>query len=331
MNQAPRVSVITIFLNGERFIEESIESVLAQTYTDWELLLVDDGSTDASTAIARRYAEQHPEKIRYFEHEGHQNRGMSASRNVGLAHARGELVALLDADDVYVPEKLGEQVVLLDRYPEAAMLYGRTRLWFSWTNDPLDAEQDSLTAASRYFDTVVQPPVQLVDYIRYGIHYPCTCSVVFRRKVLQAVGGFEEEFRGTYEDMAIYSKIFLRYPVFAADRCWDWYRQHPDSSWAEAVETGQYVHGLPNPARRRLLSWLATYMAREGIRAPAVSRLVWLHLLPYEYPRLHRVYRTMWDGVRGIARGRKERGQGHADVAPPAATANESRVTGASN
>src|SRR5690242_13625262 len=92
-----RVSVITIFLNGEQFLDQAIESVICQTFTDWELLLVDDGSTDGSTKIAKDYAARHPERIRYFEHPGHINRGMSAARNVGIANARGEYLAFIDA------------------------------------------------------------------------------------------------------------------------------------------------------------------------------------------------------------------------------------------
>src|SRR4051812_27035882 len=110
------VSVITIFLDGERFLAEAVDSLLAQTYADWELLLVDDGSSDGSTAIARAYAAGRPERIRYLEHEGHANLGMSASRNLGLQHARGEYVAFLDADDVYRPEKLERQVALLQAH-----------------------------------------------------------------------------------------------------------------------------------------------------------------------------------------------------------------------
>ena len=90
MNSRPLVSVITIFFNEEKFIEDAVKSVFAQTYQDWELLLVDDGSTDKSTEIARRLAEQHPEKVRYLEHDGHKNRGMSASRNLGIRNADGE-------------------------------------------------------------------------------------------------------------------------------------------------------------------------------------------------------------------------------------------------
>ena len=88
MSSKPLVSVIVIFFNAEDFIQEAIESVFAQTYEHWELLLVDDGSTDKSRSIAERCAEQYPDKVRCLEHEGHQNRGMSASRNLGIDNAK---------------------------------------------------------------------------------------------------------------------------------------------------------------------------------------------------------------------------------------------------
>src|SRR5262245_49569485 len=103
MHSRPLVSVIMIFLNAERFFLEAIESVFAQTYSNWELLLIDDGSTDGSTEIALRYAKNSPEKVRYFEHNGHCNRGTAASRNLGLSQARGDYIAQLDADDVWFP------------------------------------------------------------------------------------------------------------------------------------------------------------------------------------------------------------------------------------
>ena len=110
MTKAPRVSSIVIFLNAKAFIREAVDSVLAQSYSDWDLWLVDDGSTDGSTEIAREYERVHRGKGRYVEHPGHENKGMSASRNLGLSHAAGEYVAFLDADDVWLPQKLEEQV-----------------------------------------------------------------------------------------------------------------------------------------------------------------------------------------------------------------------------
>src|SRR3989442_388097 len=108
MKTSARVSVVIPFLNAEKFIQETIESVFAQTYPDWELLLVDDGSTDGSKTIAQHYAARFPDKVRYLTHNNHQNKGRSASRNLGFEHARGELIAFLDSDDVWLPRKLEE-------------------------------------------------------------------------------------------------------------------------------------------------------------------------------------------------------------------------------
>src|SRR5690348_1999757 len=109
MNNKPLVSVIMIFLNAEKFMEEAIESVLAQGYSNWELCLVDDGSCDSSTSLARHYARLYPEKVCYLEHDEHQNRGTGPSRNLGIQAASGEYVTFLDADDVWLPHKLEQQ------------------------------------------------------------------------------------------------------------------------------------------------------------------------------------------------------------------------------
>ena len=77
------VSVVMIFWNAQEFMDEAISSVLAQTHPDVELLLCDDGSTDASTAMAQRYAASHPGTVRYLEHPEHAHRGMSSTRNLG--------------------------------------------------------------------------------------------------------------------------------------------------------------------------------------------------------------------------------------------------------
>src|SRR3712207_5555672 len=154
------VSVITTFLDEEKFIKEAIESVLAQRYDNWELLLVDDGSTDSSTQIALRYAQRYPEKVRYLEHPGHENRGRSATRNLGIANARGEYIAFLDADDAWLPHKLQQQVAILNSHPEAGMVYGRTLLWYSWSGNPDDAKRDSIESSTQ-LNTLFRPPALL--------------------------------------------------------------------------------------------------------------------------------------------------------------------------
>ena len=140
-NQMPRVSVIVPFLNEEKFLQDAIESVLEQTYTQWELLLVDDGSTDNSTTIAKKNSKDYPDKVYYLAHEAHQNRGVCASRNLGIARAKGECIATLDADDVWLPHKLERQVEILNTHPGAAMVYGTSQYWRSWTGHPKDARR----------------------------------------------------------------------------------------------------------------------------------------------------------------------------------------------
>ena len=133
MHDEPLVSVITTFLNTEKYLEEAIESVLNQTYTNFELILIDDGSNDNSIRIGREYTNKYPDKVHYLEHEGHQNKGISASRNLGVCNARGKYIATLDADDVWVKHKLEQQVEILEAYPEAGMVCGDTKYWYGRT------------------------------------------------------------------------------------------------------------------------------------------------------------------------------------------------------
>src|SRR5215203_2510421 len=128
------VTVIIPFFNEERFLEETVKSVLYQTYTHWEIMLIDDGSADGSTALAKEYASRYKNKIFYVEHEGHANKGLSATRNAGIAKAKGELIALLDADDVWLPQKLERQVAIFQQNPDVALLCEPSLYWYSWQN-----------------------------------------------------------------------------------------------------------------------------------------------------------------------------------------------------
>src|SRR5437773_1814225 len=166
MSNQPLVSVIIIFWNADRFLKEAIESVFAQTYRAWELLLVDDGSNDGSTAIARSYAERDSQHVRYLEHPGHVNRGMSASRNLGIHHAQGQYIAFLDADDVWLPHILEEQVAILESHPTAVMVYGALQWWYSWTGHPGDMRQDHMRALSVPPNTLVKPPTPLIQCLQ---------------------------------------------------------------------------------------------------------------------------------------------------------------------
>jgi glycosyltransferase involved in cell wall biosynthesis len=282
------VSVVTIFLNEAAFLEEAIESVRAQTHERWELLLVDDGSSDESSSIARRYARREPNRIRYLSHPRHENRGMSASRNLGIAGARGEFIAFLDGDDVWLPEKLERQLLLLHEHPEAQIVYGPSQLWFGWTGKPEDAARDDWRRTGIRGQRVFDPPELLTQFLKGRATTPATCSVLMRRRALQTIGGFEDSFRGLYEDQVFFSKVFFHLPVLVTRESWDRYRQHADSSCYVGQVTGTFHPDLPHPARLPFLRWLESYLAKQHPRHrpswKALQREIWL----YERPRLNR-------------------------------------------
>lgn len=301
------MSVIVIFLDAERFLEEAIQSVLAQTYPNWELLLVDDGSTDGSAAIARRLAKARPGWIRYLHHPGHANRGMSAARNLGLAHARGDHVAFLDADDVWLPHRLERHVAVLERDPELAAVYGPTRYWYGWTGRPEDAAAEFTADPLVGTDRRHEPPELLVRYLRTGGGAtPCPTNLTVRRAIAFEVGGFEERFRTLGEDAAFLAKLWLARPVFVLGEWLARYRQHPDSGTQRALAAGAYHPKRPNPLRMAYLDWLESYLDAQGVSDRRLRRALRTLLIPYRHPRLYLIMNLphrLRDGVIWCAGG----------------------------
>ena len=288
MNPSPRVSVIIPFLNGEKFIQEAIDSVIAQSFDSWEVLLIDDGSSDYSTDIAREYAEKFPDKIFYLEHEEHQNHGTCVSRNLGIRQSKGDYIALLDADDVWLPHKLERQVALLDSYPDVGMLYGANQYWKSWTGHPEDANSDFLPPFWTHTQKLFLPPELAILAYPLGKGYvPPPSDVLLRREIVQQIGGFVEEFPKAYqlyEDQAFLLKIYLATPVLAVNECWDLYRLHPDSCVAKATATNQY-----QVIRLFFLNWLEKYLIAQGFKETEVWTLLQKVLWPYRHPILYKI------------------------------------------
>ncbi len=209
---------------------------------------------------------------------------MSASRNLGIRNAKGRYVALLDADDVWLPRKLEQQVAILNSQPDAGMVYGATQWWYSWTGKPEDSPRDFVHPLGVPPDTLIQPPRLLIQFLRHEGTSPCTCSILVRREVLERTGGFEESFRGLYEDQAFCAKICLDMPVFASSECWYRYRQHPDSASAAAQKGGQY-----HSARWSFLNWLASYLSEHGVKDAEVWRTLEKERWQCRHPFLTRI------------------------------------------
>ena len=261
----PLISVIIIFLNEERFLAEAIDSVLAQTYENWELLLVDDGSTDASTTIAKEYAKEHSLKIHYLEHAEHQNRGMSASRNLGIQSSNGQYVTFLDADDVYNTDMLDHQIAMFEAHPEIGMVYGATEYWYSWQNDPEIIQKDFILRSMLKPGRLFEPPELLELIFRKNNEVPLMCSLMIRRDILVKINGFEEKFTGMCEDQVFIAKTALETPILMTDHCCSKYRQHSDSCNFKATRNGEV-----NKAHLVYLDWLSGYLSEKGLEKTAL-------------------------------------------------------------
>ena len=303
MDAKARVSVIVCILNAERFLAETVESVFAQTFKNWELLFVDDGSADGSTAIALGYAAQYPKTVRYLEHFGHRRRGQGASRNLGIKNATGEYIAILDHDDVWLPNKLERQVAILDSRPEAAMVYGATQYWHSWTGDTHDLEEDFVQQPGAQGDRIYNPPDLLKLTLSEEITPPIPTDFMFRKDCISNLGGFEESFIGAlsmFEDQAFLVKVFSTLSVFVSDECWDRYRIHPDQHCARVIRSGKKPE-----TERFFLSWVSEYLSFQGTQDPEIEAIIKRRMWPYRHPILGQLKHVM-DKAKRVVRRRKD-------------------------
>lgn len=269
------VSVIIPFLNARTYLSEAIASVQAQKLSDWELLLIDDDSTDGSETIAGRAAEVDA-RIRLLSRPPGAPGSAAAARNLGIQHARGAFVAFLDADDVYERDHLSNLLSAFETHPEVMMVYGPTRWWHPGAED-----RDWTDRMAREAGRVHRPPelVNRVLLLQRG-DGPCTCGVLVKRRALELVGGFEESF-SLYEDQTLWVKLLLRFPVFVTDVVGARYRQHNESATAQSERSGVYDRMRPHQARIAFLDWVRHYGRSSGLTDSSTERALRLASAPY--------------------------------------------------
>jgi glycosyltransferase involved in cell wall biosynthesis len=265
-----RVSAIIIVYNGATFLREAIDSVVTQTLTDWELLIVDDGSTDESAVIAQEFVATRPGQVRLLRHADGKNHGMSAARNLGIAQARGDYVGFLDADDVWLPEKLLEQVAIFESNASLGMVYGRTTIWYSWGCSKCVGYEDFYYDLGVTPNRAYKPPHVFENLLRNVYQTPTTCNALMRRSVVIDVGAFEEAFKGMFEDQVFFANVLVNGPVYVSSRVWAKYRQHPESASAASNAAG-----ADEAARLRFLRWVAQYLAKRNDIGSRTRLMFW--------------------------------------------------------
>jgi glycosyltransferase involved in cell wall biosynthesis len=207
------VSVIMPAYNTARFIGQAIRSVLAQTYTHWELLVIDDGSTDGTSEAAAGFGDA---RIRCIRTE---NRGLAAARNVGIDHARGEFIALLDSDDAWFPGKLSVQMKVFEREPEVALTYSAVRR----IGEDGRRLRPHRFALDRLADGWCLDRLLTWNRVVNGAQ-----TMVLRRAVLDQVGGFDPELRAV-EDWDLWWRSAVHFKFRYVGRALAAYRVRPGS------------------------------------------------------------------------------------------------------
>lgn len=252
---APRVSVVMAVHDGERYVAEAVDSVLGQRFRDLELVVVDDGSTDRTAEIVRTRVDP---RLRIVSNE--RNLGLSRSLNIGIAEARGEFIARLDADDVATPDRLMRQVEFMDANADVALVG-------SWYHE---------MAADGTHASPVRLPTRHWD-LRWQLCFHCPfahSAVLWRRRIVaEQVGGYDE--RLVYSlDLDLWLRIAGALRVANVPEYLVRIRSHAESMTATlgpATHEGLRMQGARVAV---LLDWPAGDVEANAMRVQRLYRLI---------------------------------------------------------
>ena len=211
----PTVDVIIPAYNAARFLPTAIESVMAQTFADWRILLVDDGSTDNTAELISPFIHQLGPKLNYIRQA---NSGVSAARNTAIRNSSAEFLALLDADDVWLPHRLTESLKCFENRPQVGLAYG-----FNARINQEGAVVDTFARRQKHAEGKIAPYIY-----RLQVDLP-TLTITFRRKCIDEAGLFDETMQVT-EDRDLWFRIASRYEVALVPSVIAHYRLLPSSA-----------------------------------------------------------------------------------------------------
>lgn len=208
------VDVIIPAFNAAKYLPAALESVGSQTFEDWQIVLVDDGSTDNTAAVVAPFLARFGPKLKYIRQENH---GMSAARNTAIRASTSELIALLDADDVWLPNRLADSLQAFAARPAAGIAYGLIT-YMDQAGRPLGTFEGNVG----HVEGRIAPYI----YMRI-VELPCV-TVTIRRACIEEVGLFDETMRST-EDRDLWLRIALRHEVAFIPKVLAYYRTSPGS------------------------------------------------------------------------------------------------------
>lgn len=234
-HQQPLVSIITPTLNRARLLPDAIKSVLGQTFSDWEHIIVDDGSTDNTEDVVRKFTDNRIIYINRFK-----QRGISAARNLGLRLASGKYIAFLDSDDLLAPKSLSLRARFLEKHPRVALACGLMALQPS--RSYLSARKKILGTA--HPDTPNPDPDKIPALRKLYNHrekhhlllqknFVFTGTVMVRKSVIDTCHGFDERLV-IFEDYDLWLRIARRYNIAFLNETLFYFRHFEDSIFLRA-------------------------------------------------------------------------------------------------
>ncbi len=230
------LSIIIPIYNASIYLDSCIQSVYKQTFSNWELILIDDGSIDNSLILAKNWAEK-DHRIKVLQHLNRANKGVSASRNLGIKHAKGEWLAFLDADDVWLPGKLQKQYEIIEQYESQGLVFVYCPAMVIDEQGNSISEKDLVKSHNPMFGIYGAGVLGFQQHaftwvINKGFEAP-TSSVVCRKDVIQALGGFEEDMHYS-EDGLMWYRIIEKGNMYYTDEPFVQYRVH-QTQWNAGV------------------------------------------------------------------------------------------------
>lgn len=296
---APRVSIVVPVFNGERFLRESLDSILAQTYPQCEVLVMDDASTDSTAAIVASYGN------RVTAVRQPKNVGQFANVNDGIARVQGEYVSVFHADDVYHPTIVEREVEYLSRYPEAGAVFTQ----YLFINES-GYEYRRLVIPQAVQSDGPLPYARILNaLLEYKNRFLCGPSSMVRAAVYRELGPYRGQEFGIASDLEMWVRISQRYPIGILQECLMSYRHgHGNSTQRHfhlrtqpeghfAILDGYLAHG---PSVRVTSLALA---AHEAHRAEDHIMLAVNHYILGDLPKAHMLLgQVRWSALLGSHR-----------------------------
>lgn len=260
------ISIVLIFYNAPvNRLEAAIKSVFAQSYGVWELLLIDDGSTNDSSQLAHNYALLYPHHVRYLDHQRHLNLGVSASYNLGIEQAKGDYIAFFSANQTWLSNKLSAQLATLEQFPQVAGVWGF--LEHSTIDLQLSHKKHRHYWNQHFslgFDQVHQPPHLGILLLLNRTRPFSVSNILFRRKALLRTGIFDLKLNTAYALDALMLRLSFNLPIYIHRQSLVVYPNSlPDS---EDNESSRECDRYPNStslARRVYQFWLENYLISQ--------------------------------------------------------------------